>query len=161
MTVKIELYKGGVYVSEIVDSVRVDEGYYKWAIHYNTIPGTDYQIKITSTSVAGITDISDGYFEITRGVLTVVSPNGGEKWARGTTQVITWDSYGYVGDYVKIDLLHDDVQVYQISASTVNSGSLSAIIPKETPIGTNYEIRITSTSDLQISDTSDSDFTIT
>ena len=75
--------------------------------------------------------------------------------------MITWDSYGYVGDYVKIDLLHDDVQVYQISASTVNSGSLSAIIPKETPIGTNYEIRITSISDLQISDTSDSDFTIT
>ena len=58
---------------------------------------------------------------VTKATLTVISPNGGETWARGTTQTIRWTYSGTPGTTVKILLLR--------------SGSSVATLASAAPIG--------------------------
>ena len=89
----------------------------------------DYKVKITSTTNASYTDTSDKNFTIPAPSLTVVSPNGGENWRRGTTQTIKWNSTESPGTYVKIELLKPGVANKMIIASTLNDGSQPWFIP--------------------------------
>ncbi len=60
--VKIELYKGSSRVRTIASSTASD-GSYRWDIDSDLQPGSDYRIKITSTSNSSVYDYSD-YFTI-------------------------------------------------------------------------------------------------
>ena len=60
--VKIELYKSGVLQDEVRDS-DPDEGA-SYTISAALITGTDYKIKITSTSDSTLYDFSDTSFRI-------------------------------------------------------------------------------------------------
>ncbi len=65
--VKIHLYKGGVLNKTIASKVSKGTngaGSYRWKIPVKTTPGDDYKIKITSTSNASYTDMSDNNFRI-------------------------------------------------------------------------------------------------
>ncbi len=92
--------------------------------------------------------------------LTVTSPNGGESWARGSTHSITWSSVGNVGSNVKIELMQGGSVYFVITESTPNDGSFSGTIPAGTPVGANYRIRITSTSNPAITDNSNANFSV-
>ena len=92
--------------------------------------------------------------------IIVLSPNGGESWAADTTQRITWTSSGDIDD-VKIELLKGDAVVRTILSSTENDGSYSSwTIPTGLATGADYRVRITSTTDPEITDTSNGYFTI-
>jgi len=93
--------------------------------------------------------------------LTVTSPNGGESWARSSVHSITWKSVGSPGAYIKIELLKGGVLSSVISSSTENDGSFSWTISSTQTVGTDYKIRITSTSITPITDSSNSNFAIT
>ena len=94
--------------------------------------------------------------------ITVSSPNGGETWARGTIPTIKWTSSGSVGSYVKVELMKAGVVSQTISSSTPNDGTFTSwIIPSTLATGTDYRIRITSTTNTAITDTSNNYFTIT
>jgi hypothetical protein len=157
--VKIELLKGGV-VNKVISSCTANDGSYSWTISSTQALGTDYKIRITSTSHPSIRDSSNSNFAITRGALTVTSPNCGQSWVRGTTHTITWSSTGSPGSYVKIELLKGGVVSRVISCSTPNDGSYSWTIPSTQTIGTDYRIRITSTSYSSIRDSSNRNFAI-
>jgi hypothetical protein len=92
--------------------------------------------------------------------LTVTTPNGGQNWIRGTTHTITWTKSGSTGAYVRIELLKGGIVNRVITSSTANDGSYSWTIPKTQITGTNYKIRITSTSYPSMSDSSNSNFSI-
>jgi peroxiredoxin len=92
--------------------------------------------------------------------ITVTSPNGGENWVRGTVHTITWSSFGSPGTYVKIELLKSGIVNKIIASSTANDGSYSWTIGTGN-LGTDYRIRITSTSNAAITDSSDNNFAIT
>lgn len=62
-SVKIELYKGGSYLSTISSSTSND-GIYEWPVPLTLAAGTDYQIKITSVSNPAHDDSSDGAFYV-------------------------------------------------------------------------------------------------
>ena len=158
--VKIELLKAGAVVSTI-SSTTANDGSYSWAIPSSQTLGTDYRVRITSTSNTAITDSSNSNFAITVGSLTVTAPNGGEQWARGTTRTITWSSTGSPGANVKIELLKAGAVVRTISSSTANDGSYSWAIPASQTLGTDYRVRITSTSNTAITDSSNGNFSIT
>ena len=158
--VKIELLKAGV-VNKVITTSTANDGNYDWTIPTTQTFGADYKIRITSTTYPSITDSSDANFAITTGSLTATSPNGGETWLRGTTHAITWTKSGSPGDYVKIELLKAGVLNQIIVASTANSGSYSWPILSTQTLGTDYKIRITSTTDPSITDSSDADFAIT
>ncbi|MFA5034021.1 MAG: T9SS type A sorting domain-containing protein [bacterium] len=57
-------------------------------------PGTDYKIKMASTYNISIFDQSDSNFTIVAPSITVVSPNGGEKWVGDSIYPIMWTSVG-------------------------------------------------------------------
>ncbi|KPQ43812.1 MAG: Ser-Thr-rich glycosyl-phosphatidyl-inositol-anchored membrane family protein [Candidatus Methanoperedens nitroreducens] len=90
----------------------------------------------------------------------MVSPNGGEKWIRGTTQTIKWNSTESPGSYVKIELLKAGVLNRVIVLSTLNDGSHPWFIPSLQTPGTDYKVKITSTSNLSYTDMSNSNFSI-
>ena len=92
--------------------------------------------------------------------LTITAPNSGQSWVRGTSNTITWEKSGSTGSYVKIELLKGTSVNTVLTSSTSNDGSYSWNIPSTQTTGSDYKIRITSTSNTGISDTSDN-FAIT
>jgi hypothetical protein len=93
------------------------------------------------------------------GVLMVSSPNGGESWQRGTSHYITWDSAAVSGN-VSLELYKGGSYDRTITSSTSNDGSYLWSIPPTLATGSNYKVKITSTSDSSVYDYSNNYFTI-
>jgi hypothetical protein len=161
--VSIKLLKAGVVVGTMTSSTPND-GSFSWTISSSRAPGTDYRVLIHFTGYS-IGDTSDGYFTIGSGgggggTITVTSPNGGESWAHGTTHLVTWTWTGSPGANVKIELLKAGASVGTAVASTPNDGSFSWTISSTRPAGTDYKIRVSSTT-TSATDTSNNNFNIT
>lgn len=94
------------------------------------------------------------------GTLTVISPNGGEVWDAGSSEEITWQSEGPVGDNVKLVYTIADSDPQTITTSTPNDGSFTwDPIPD---IENEYvRVVVSSVEDPSITDQSDEYFTIT
>jgi hypothetical protein len=91
----------------------------------------------------------------------VTSPNGGENWITGSNHEIMWAFTGTSGEFVKIELLKGNVVNLVISSSTDNDGSYSWTIPPTQTLGSDYAIKVTSTTNAAITDTSNNKFIIT
>jgi S-layer protein (TIGR01567 family) len=115
-------------------------------------------VNATNGSVTGTAVVTVKTATLTPSI-TVVSPNGLENWTRGTTQTIKWKSTGSPGAHVKIELLKGVVNS-TIIANTRNDGSYRWIIPSTQTRGADYKIRVTSTTNLAYTDTSNTNFTI-
>jgi hypothetical protein len=96
--------------------------------------------------------------------ITVTVPNGGETWTKGTTYTIRWNYAGSPGSNVKIELLKNGALNRTITSSTSigsgGSGSYNWKVPNNQTTGTDYKIRVTSTSNSNYKDTSNANFTI-
>ncbi len=96
--------------------------------------------------------------------LTVVSPNGGEKWTAGSRQTIQWSYEGSPGARVKVELLRAGKRAAVIASSTgtgsAGKGSCSWKIPASQAPGSNYGVRVTSTTKESCTDTSNDDFSV-
>jgi hypothetical protein len=168
--VRIELLKGGVLNRTIVSSVSKgtnESGSYNWVVPSTQTAGSDYQVRVTSTSNSACAGTSSGNFTITGPPppsITVTSPDGGETWAAGTTQTISWSYTGSPGSYVKIELLKSGVLTLVITSGCLigsgGSGSYAWIIPTSQAGGSDYQVRVTSTTNSASTDSSDSNFTI-
>jgi hypothetical protein len=82
----------------------------------------------------------------------------------GTRKKITWSYTGKPGAYVRIELLKGG-SLYSTIANQVRlgfrgKGARYWSIPKDLPLGNDYEIKITSTTNNSYTDTTDSLFTI-
>lgn len=164
-SVRIELLKSGSLNSTISSSTSND-GSYSWAPSASLAAASDYAIRVTDTSNASYSDISNSTFAITAPSSTcsvsVSAPNGGETWIAGQTQAVTWTSSGATcGSNVKLELLKNGSLHTTIIASTPNDGNFSWTLPNTLPQGSDYTVRITDTSNSSYVDTSNSTFTIT
>jgi hypothetical protein len=96
--------------------------------------------------------------------ITVTVPNGGESWSPGSTNTIQWIYSGNPGSNVKIELLKSGAVVRTIANNTSigssGSGSYSWKVQNNQTAGTDYTIRITSTSNGNYTDTSNANFSI-
>ena len=90
--------------------------------------------------------------------ITVTSPNGGETLQSGNTLNINWDSNA--GGNVSIQLYVNNSLNSNIANNTANDGSYYWNIPSSVSQGSNYKIKITSTSNSTVYDYSDGTFTI-
>jgi hypothetical protein len=158
--VKIELYEGPNWRRTLASSAPND-GTHRWDLPADLRPGTDYRIRITSTTDAAVTDSSDAAFSITAPSLTVTSPDGGETWPCGSRQEITWDAADDPGDHVKIELYEGSNWRRTLASSVPNDGTHAWMIPADLRPGTDYRIRITSTANPAYTDESDGPFAIT
>jgi hypothetical protein len=158
--VRIELFKAGMLNLKITSSTDND-GSYLWSVPSGQAVGSDYQIKITSTTNTSYYDYSNDNFSIIdQPQITVTSPNGGESWQRGTSQIITWDSVGNVGSSVRIELYKGGVLNLKIITSADNNGSYDWLIPSDQTIDSDYMIKIASASNPAVFDESDDYFSI-
>ncbi|MCH7974189.1 MAG: hypothetical protein IH949_09935, partial [Bacteroidetes bacterium] len=155
--VKIELYKNGIFESEITTSTP-SNGSFSWDIPISTPASLNFTVKITSVDNTSVFDFSDANFEIFSGNVTVVSPNGGESWTAGTTQIIFWTDN--INENVTIDLYKGGSLHSVISASTSSDGSKVWDLSFTLETGSDYSIKIASIDDPGITDFSDAEFTI-
>lgn len=90
--------------------------------------------------------------------VTVIEPNGGERWKAGKGKTIRWSSSGFSGN-VRIELSTDAGLSWRtIIASTPNDGAQQWKVSRLRT--TQGRLRITAVSDPSIIDTSDANFTI-
>lgn len=157
--VNVELYKSSTLVHTMISGTSND-GSHSWYVYTSLVPGSDYRVKVSSTTTAA-SDYSDGYFTITGApTITVTSPNGGEIWMLGTYHAITWTSANDPGSSVKIDLYKSSTLVLPITSSTANDGTYGWTIPTTLKKGEDYRVRITSTTLTTVYDYSNAYFTL-
>lgn len=92
------------------------------------------------------------------GSVTVTSPNGGESWAGGSVQNVTWTSSGVTS--VKLEYTLDGSSWSTITASTAASaGSYAWTVPNSAT--TAAKVRVTDAAAPAVTDASNAAFTIT
>ncbi len=164
-TVNIEVLKGAGTLTTLT-GIPIGSGGTGW---YNvTIPGytplgSDYRIRVTSTSNPSCTDTSDGTFTISGPTITVRVPNGGETFYLGNTLPMNWTYTGNPGTMVNIEVLKGAATLKTLTGIPIGSGGTgwyNVTIPGSTPLGSDYRIKVTSTSNAAYTDTSNGPFTI-
>lgn len=90
--------------------------------------------------------------------IVVNSPNGGEEWAKESTEVIRWETN--ITDPVSIDLLAGQQHLMSIGTIAGSVQAFSWAIPEALPPATDYAVQITSQTDGEVIDVSDSAFSI-
>ena len=156
--VKIEYSTdNGTTWSLITSSLLASTGSYSWIVP-NTIT-TQAKVRISDTSNAVINSISNTFTISPIPIITVTSPNGGEIWVGGSTHNITWTSTNV--NFVKIEysLNNGTTWVNIASGLASNLGTYSWVVPDTS--ATQALVRISDTSNVNISDISNSIFTIT
>ncbi|MHC4501507.1 MAG: matrixin family metalloprotease, partial [Planctomycetota bacterium] len=151
----------GSYVKiEFYNSSTSDDGSHSWTPSTSLADDSNYRIKISATLDSSCYDYSSYFTIYPPSSITITSPNGSECWEPGTSHTITWNSSGNPGSYVKIELYKGGVLNSTIKDSTHNDGSYPWPIPSSQIIGSDYKVRITSTSNSSYYDYSDDYFTI-
>jgi hypothetical protein len=147
--VKIELYKEDILVKTITQSTSNDGAYYWYSVDTTLAAGTDYKVKITSTTDSSLYGESPN-FEISPGLITVTSPTSSTEWFKGKSGQTNWTSKGELGS-VQIDLYKGTTKVDDIHPSTSDDGSHAwPTVNTSLADGTDYKVRITSTTDSNI-----------
>ena len=82
--------------------------------------------------------------EATTPMLFISQPQPGDRWPRGTTQGITWESAGPVAEPLTVTLLSSGSTLLTIADATSNSGVFLWEIPSDSDPGDAYAIRISS-----------------
>ena len=122
-------------------------------------PGSDYQIKVTSITDINVSDLSDINFTIQPpDFITVASPNGRNIFQSGESYNINWDDN--IAENVKIDLYKAGTFNRTIESSTESDGNYIWTVPTTITPGSDYQIKVTSITDINVSDFSDINFTI-
>jgi len=148
-TISITLidYRAGPVETTIASNISAVLGKYSWTIPTNTTPGTSaFKIAIRGKAIE---DLSDNYFSIVAPTpsITVISPNGGEKWVVGKTYEITWRSSGIdkvdvsLCGQIPIDIAGNCLPVIAEDISA-NLGKYSWTIPSDISPKDGYRIRI-------------------
>jgi hypothetical protein len=176
-------FNAGLWVSLSVDGLNspyltYTDGYYNMT-HARLKSGAWIKAKIASsvTSIASAVASPDNprvafyagnnpsYYVLkyTIGYLapgpTVISPNGGEVWKRGTSHKITWTSPLKTGT-LAIKLYKGTALKNAISGNVSCAGSYDWTIPLSLDAGKNYKVKILWNSKPSLFDFSDREFTI-
>ena len=165
-TVKIQLLKSGKHYKWVSKKTKND-GNYIWKIPTTVVTGSAYKVKIVSVKNKKVFDKSNKNFTITKtdnsggnSSLTVLVPNGGEKWKTKKSYPIKWSKVN-AGSYVKIQLLKSGKHQIWISERTKNDGKFTWKIPATVTSSSAYKIKISSTTKESVADIGNNKFTIT
>jgi hypothetical protein len=157
--VKIEISTNGGSTWSTAISRTANDGIATWKVTKG--PSNRALIRVRTINYPLVSDVSDMMFSLSLPTMTVLSPNGAEKWEVGSEQTITWaSSPGVSGDKVKIELSTNGGSKWKtIISNTPNDGTETWKV-KENP--TNQAmIRVTSKSNKNVWDTSDAFFSLT
>jgi len=151
--VKIEISRNRGLTWSTITSSTANDGVYSWTV---TSPASNTcRVRVTSVSFPSARDTSNGDFSIAEPFITVLYPDGGEKWYTGETYDIRWTSGG-ASKYVKIEISRDK----GLSWSTIIYSTLNTGLYSWTATGPASEVCLIRVSDASLSDTSDFLFAI-
>jgi len=142
--------------TDIIGSTEND-GLFKWLVP--DAASTSCEIRISEAEDGDPSDINNAFFGISNApIIIVISPNGGESWAVGSTKSITWLSAGFGGN-VKIEYSTDNNSTWtEITGSTANNGTYAWLIPDA--VSETCLVRVSSVDDGTLVDLSDDVFSI-
>jgi len=166
-TVTIEVLRSGA-VLKVLSGIPTGAGgsgsYSVPMIPYSTPQGSDYTLRVTSPLYASCTDTSNGTFTISGPTITVKAPNGGETYHVGAPLPMSWTYKGNPGATVNIEVLRSGAVLKTLTGIPTGSGGSGSynvsMIPYSTPLASDYQIRVTSSSVGSCTDTSNGYFTI-
>lgn len=137
------------------------EHYYASKAHF--MPGTSLVAKIGLEASQDVPApaVKSVSLEYTAGNLFIVSPNGGEELAAGTSQQIVWSAIGHDAKYpVKLSYSLDGGRTYKpITDSTDNDGTYVWVLP-DSLNSDEVLVKIADKNDAAIFDASDDPFAI-
>ncbi|MDO8600362.1 MAG: Ser-Thr-rich GPI-anchored membrane family protein [bacterium] len=119
-----------------------------------------------ATNQAGNIDISDQAFRVLPAPsITVISPNGGEKFIYGTTATISWSATSIVSKTANIKLLKGGSSYVTIASNFAlgaDTGDFFTtwVVPSTLPVASDYAIEISEALSPSVRDVSDATFTI-
>jgi Leucine-rich repeat (LRR) protein len=147
---------GGGSWNTIASAVS-NTGSYDWALP--TIDSANCLVRVSDIQTAA-SDTSNNVFGIWQAPsVTVTSPDGGEVWAAGSVQTITWDTTGQIGS-VSIEYTRNNGKRWDtVTSSTANTGSYQWTVPSQNKTYYQCLVRITAL-DNSGSDVSNGFFTI-
>ena len=122
--------------------------------NYSNLAAGEYYFLV----YGGDTSYSLTFDLIDRLELTVISPNADEKIEPGENISITWKDN--IAEDVDIDLYRNDVFFQNIADNTASDGQLDWQVPTNLPLGDRYQIKVTKSDDDNLSDLSDSYFSL-
>ena len=133
------------------DSPVVDEPYLLESRYFfsNSLPNRTYFWRVCTYNDVGTSDWATNSFATIPPMVQMVVPNGGEAWLRGLSHDIQWSNN--VAENVALDLYKAGLFVKTI---TTNSPSIPAYrwsIPVSTVPGSDYSIKIRSTTNAALS----------
>ncbi len=163
-TVRVEFSSDNGSTWQIIEAeVRADSRACSWKTP--DISSTNCLIRVSNYRDHSMRDVSNATFtvrakESTAPRITVTYPNGGESWAAGSTQTITWTSYN-AGSMVNIDFSPDGGATWSRMATdrSIYSGSFSWRLPSL--VSSQCRIKVSSVDNAQAVDQSDASFSIT
>jgi len=97
-------------------------------------------------------------FEITDPFISAISPNGGEVWTRGDTEIIRWETN--IQENVLVNLLQNSSFLMAIDTLPGNQQAYAWEMPADMQTSENFSIQISSESNSEIYGVSDNEFTI-
>jgi hypothetical protein len=156
--VDIEYYNGTKWV--VIKNGAADVGTYSWDVPNISTNAARIWIKGWSAS-GGPVDFSDSTFSIIpppAGAITVTSPNGGEVWAKGSTENITWSFSGDVGNVRIFYSTDNGFNWTTIVSSTANDGGYPWKLPDI--LADDCLVKVRDVNNSQISDISNGVFSI-
>ncbi len=119
---------------------------------------TTYFWRVNVTNYGGLSDWSTNSFTAAPPAVQVTSPNGGEAWALGQTNFIQWNDN--ISENVAIDLYKGATLITHLTSSTAGIGAYAWTISTTNVPGTNYSIRVSSSTNAAVYGTSSAPFSI-
>ncbi|MFQ5603353.1 MAG: FG-GAP-like repeat-containing protein [bacterium] len=154
--IKIEFSTDNGQNWQIVESAVSNTGSYSW-----TVPDAkadSSKIRVSDATDGAPSDESDATFQVEGARLTLLTPNGPEAWPEGSTQKISWTSYGQINE-IKIEYSLDNGANWVTETTNApNNGSYFWQLPHLH--STTALVRISDAADGAPSDVSDDVFTI-
>lgn len=156
-TVKIEYSSdNGSNYSLVTAGTPASGGTYSWTVP--SITSTQVLVRVSDSSNASFSDVSDAVFAILNPSVTVTAPNGGESWVAGSSQNITWTSSDIAN--VKLEYSSDNGTNWNTVAASVtaSAGTYAWTVPSISTF--QALVRVSSAANASYSDVSNAVFAI-
>ncbi len=161
--VKIELWDGINLYDTLAESVE-NTGSYEWHIPIDITGDDSYKIRVVDVDNPEIYGESEEKFSIAEERIILISPQGGEIWALGSSQKIEWFTDGIITN-VKIELWKNDAIYSQLATNYPNTGSFMWDITESgdtgVTTGDDYKVKVSFSANSDIYGVSQTPFSIT
>lgn len=116
-------------------------------------------IRVSESGNSSVTDVSDAAFSVVLPTaLTVTSPNGGETYQAGSTQMIRWVAENLSGT-VDVAYAANGTTFTRVATVAASAGAVTWVVP--TAVTSAGRIRVSDSATATVADTSDAAFSVT